>query len=248
MMKTYKTLLKNEFKLSLRGMDMLIFAVFMPIIVLVILGFIYGQKPAFEGAEYTFLEQSFGALCSIAICAGGVMGLPLVVSDYRSKHILKRYQVTPISPVMILLVEIFIYVIYAVVSLVSLLIVATVFFDFQMQGSFGGFILGWLFVMISIFSIGMMVGGIAKDSKIAGVIASVLYFPMLIFSGATLPYEVMPEAMQKIVNVLPLTQGIKILKATALGLPMENIGISCILLIGVTVICSFVGIKCFKWE
>ena len=92
MMKTYKTLLKNEFKLSLRGMDMLIFAVFMPIIVLVILGFIYGQKLAFEGAEYTFLEQSFGALCSIAICAGGVMGLPLVVSDYRSKHILKRYQ------------------------------------------------------------------------------------------------------------------------------------------------------------
>ena len=57
-----------------------------------------------------------------------------------------------------------------------------------------------------------MVGGIAKNSKIAGVIASALYFPMLIFSGATLPYEVMPGAMQRIVYVLPLTQGIKILK------------------------------------
>ena len=39
---------------------------------------------------------------------------------------------------------------------------------------------------------------------------------MLIFSGATLPYEVMPGIMQKIVDILPLTQGIKILKASTL--------------------------------
>ena len=91
-MKTFSTLLKNEIKMSLRGMDMLIFAVFMPIVVLIILGIVFGNKPAFEGADYSFLEQSFGALCSISICAGGVMGLPLVISDYRDRKILKRYQ------------------------------------------------------------------------------------------------------------------------------------------------------------
>ncbi len=32
----------------------------------------------------------------------------------------------------------------------------------------------------------------------------------------------MPEAMQKIVDILPLTQGIKFLKATSLGFPIEN--------------------------
>lgn len=85
-MRAYKTLLKNELKTSLRGMDMLIFAVCMPIVVLVILGMIYGNKLAFEGADYSFIEQSFGALCTIAICAGGVMGLPLVISDYREKN------------------------------------------------------------------------------------------------------------------------------------------------------------------
>ena len=40
------------------------------------------------------------------------------------------------------------------------------------------------------------------------MIASVLYFPMLVFSGTTLPLEVMPGAMQKIVSLFPLTQGI----------------------------------------
>lgn len=247
-MKAFRVLLKNELKMSLRGMDMLIFAVIMPIVVLIILGIVFGQKPAFEGAEYSFLDQSFGALCSISICAGGVMGLPLVISDYRAKQILKRYQVTPIKPILVLMAEVAMYVVYAVVSLITLFLVATLFFGFRMHGNFGLFLLGYLLVMISIFSIGMMVGGIAKNSKIAGVIASALYFPMLVFSGATLPYEVMPDVMQKIVDILPLTQGIKILKNAALGLPIGDATVPVIIMLVIAVICGFISIKFFKWE
>ena len=247
-MKSFNTMLKTELKLSLRGMDMVIFSICMPIVVLVAIGVIYGNKPAFEGANYTFLEQSFGAITSIAICAGGVMGLPLVVSDYRSKHILKRFKVTPVDPIVILLVQVTIYALYSLVSMISLFLVAKLFFKFNMQGNILNFILGWLLVMISMFSIGIMVGGISKDSKIAGVIASVLYFPMLIFSGATIPYEVMPNIMRNIVDVFPLTQGIKILKSAILGQPVENIIIPIVIMLIITAICSIVVIKCFKWE
>ena len=247
-MRSFITILKTELKLSLRGMDMFIFAICMPIVVLVAIGIIYGSKPAFEGANYTFLEQSFGAITSIAICAGGVMGLPLVVSDYRSKHILKRFKVTPVDPIVILLVQVTIYALYSLVSIISLFLVAKLFFKFNMQGSVLNFILGWLLVMISMFSIGIMVGGISKDSKIAGVIASALYFPMLIFSGATIPYEVMPNIMKNIVDVFPLTQGIKILKSATLGQPVENIIIPIFIMLIIATICSIVAIKCFKWE
>ena len=247
-MRSFITMLKTELKLSLRGMDMFIFAICMPIVVLVAIGVIYGSKPAFEGANYTFLEQSFGAITSIAICAGGVMGLPLVVSDYRSKHILKRFKVTPIDPIVILLVQVVIYALYSLVSMSSLFLVAKLFFKFNMQGSVLNFILGWLLVMISMFSIGIMVGGISKDSKIAGVIASALYFPMLIFSGATIPYEVMPNIMKNIVDVFPLTQGIKILKSAILGQSVENIIIPIFTMLIIAVICSTVAIKFFKWE
>ena len=247
-MRSFITILKTELKLSLRGMDMFIFAICMPIVVLVAIGIIYGSKPAFEGANYTFLEQSFGAITSIAICAGGVMGLPLVVSDYRSKHILKRFKVTPVDPIVILLVQVAIYALYSLVSIISLFLVAKLFFKFNMQGSVLNFILGWLLVMISMFSIGIMVGGISKDSKIAGVIASALYFPMLIFSGATIPYEVMPNIMKNIVDVFPLTQGIKILKSAILGQSVENIIIPIVIMLIITAICSAVAIKCFKWE
>ena len=247
-MSSFMTMLKIELKLSLRGMDMFIFAICMPIVVLVTLGIIYGSKPAFEGANYTFLEQSFGAITSIAICAGGVMGLPLVVSDYRGKYILKRFKVTPVDPILILLVQVTIYALYSLVSMISLFLVANLFFKFNMQGSILNFILGWLLVMISMFSIGIMVGGISKDSKIAGVIASALYFPMLIFSGATIPYEVMPNIMKNIVDVFPLTQGIKILKSATLGQSVENIIIPIFTMLIIAVICSTVAIKFFKWE
>ena len=248
MMKAFKTMLKTELKLSLRGMDMVIFAIFMPLVVLVILGVIYGTKPAFEGAEYSFLEQSFGALATISICAGGVMGLPLVVSDYRGRHILKRYQVTPVSPGLLLLVQVAIYTLYAVVSLLSLSLTATLFFGFQFRGSIAGFLAGSLLVIVSMVSIGMMVGGVAPDSKTASMIACVLYFPMLIFSGATLPYEIMPATLQRFADFLPLTQGIKFLKAASLGQPVDSVFLPLVIMAALAVLCSAVSIKCFKWE
>lgn len=247
-MKTFKTMLKTELKLSLRGMDMLIFAICTPLVILIILGIIYENKPAFEGAEYTFLEQSFGALTTISICAGGVMGLPLVVSDYRSKGILKRYKVTPVSPSIILFVQVTIYTLYAVTSLLLLFLVASLFFGYEFHGTFIHFLGGYLLVVVSTFSIGMMVGGIAANTKIASVIASLLYFPMLIFSGATLPYEIMPAVLQKVADVLPLTQGIKLLKAASLGLPVDSVLLPLIIMISIAFICIMISIRYFKWE
>ena len=247
-MKTFKTMLKTELKLSLRGMDMFIFAICMPVVVIVLLGIIYGDKPAFADAENTFLQQSFGAVSTIAICAGGLMGLPLVVSDYRNRKILKRLKVTPVKPITILLVEITIYCIYSLVALALIYLVAFLFFDFQIIGSFWQFFLSFVLVMLSMFSIGMMVGGIAPNMKIASTVASILYFPMLIFSGATLPYEIMPNALQNFANILPLTQGIKLLKGTALGLPIDNIIFPIGLMVVIIVICTTVSLKFFKWE
>lgn len=247
-MKSFRTLLKNELKLNIRNMNMVIFAVIMPLIVLIILGFIYGTKPAADGTAYTFMEQSFGALCCISICAGGLMGLPLVVSEYRERKILKRFQVTPISPAKLLLVEFLIYVIYCIVSMLTLFLAAMLFWKIKIHGSFLLFLGSWLLTMVSTLSIGLLVGGIAKNMKSASVIACILYFPMLIFSGATFPFEVMPIIMQKIIGILPLTQGMQLMKAAFLGIPLENTLLPVIIMSAVTLICFGISIKCFKWE
>lgn len=246
-MNKFYTMFKTELKLSLRGVDMIIFALCMPVGMVLLLGIIYGSRPAFEGAGYSFLEQSFGGISTIAVCAGGVMGLPLVISDYRQKKILKRYQVTPTSPVFLLAVQVAVYGFYSLASL-GLVTLASLLFGVRMHGSWLLFLLFYLQVMVSMFSMGMMVGGIAPDGKTAGIVASMLYFPMLILSGATLPYEVMPFALQKVSDLLPLTQGIKLLKAAALGQPVEIMWAPFCLMIILAVLCGGIAVRFFKWE
>lgn len=212
-MKRFFTFLKTELKLSLRDMNMVIFAVIMPLVIFIILGIIYGARPAYDGADYTFMEQSFGAVSAIAICASGLMGLPLAVSGLREMKILKRLRVTPVSPVFVLVVELAMYIVYCAVSLATLS-VAALLWGVRLHGSLLAFLGGWTFTMLSTLSVGMLAGGMAKDTKQAAVIASILYFPMLFFSGTTLPLEVMPKAMRKIVSFFPLTQGLTMMKNT----------------------------------
>lgn len=98
------------------------------------------------------------------------------------------------------------------------------------------------------FSIGFMVGGVAKDTKAAGIIASVLYFPMLIFSGSTLPYEVMPKSLQRIADIMPLTQGIKLLKSACLNLSFDNAVFPVVVMGVIAAICTGIAIKFFRWD
>ena len=246
-MKRFFTFLKTELKLSLRDMNMVIFAIIMPLVIFIILGVIYGTKPAYDGADYTFLEQSFGAVGAIAICASGLMGLPLAVSGLREMKILKRFRVTPVSPVFILGVELSMYIVYCAVSLATLS-AAAFLWGVRMHGSLLAFLVSWALTMLSTLSVGMLVGGVAKDTKQASVIASVLYFPILIFSGTTLPIEVMPTAMQRIVSVLPLTQGLTMMKNTFLGIGIGSVLLPVCVMLSVAALCTALAVRFFRWE
>ena len=110
-----------------------------------------------------------------------------MVAGYRERKILKRFRVTPISPVMLLGVEFTIYVLYAAVSMALVFPIGAVLWGVRLPGSPAAFLGSWLLTLVSTLSIGMMVGGIAKNEKMASVIACLLYFPMLIFPGPRCP-------------------------------------------------------------
>lgn len=94
----------------------------------------------------------------------------------------------------------------------------------------------------------MLVASVAGNIKTANLLCTVLYFPMLIFSGATLPYEVMPSALQRVADIMPLTQGVKLMKNAALGLPIENAAVPVAVMVILAVICVVVSIRFFRWE
>ena len=58
----------------------------------------------------------------------------------------------------------------------------------------------------------------------------------------------MPIPLQKTADVMPLTQGIKILKAVVLDRPVDNVALSLIIICVIAVICTVLSAKFFKWE
>ncbi len=248
MMKSFSTLFKTEFKIALRTLDAILFGILFPIGIALLLGFIYGDKLAYEGANYTMLQLSFGAFVSIGICATGLMGLPLAIADYRHRKILKRFKVTPISPSKLLIVQVVNSFLLAVISAVSTYLVAKFVFGYVMLGSGGKFILTFLLVTLTVYSMGVLIASIAPNIKMANLICTLVYFPMLFLSGATVPYEIMPKALQNISDILPFTQSIKLLKGVSLGEPTNDLMFQLLLMIGISVICILGSLKFFKWE
>lgn len=157
------------------------------------------------------------------------------------------FQLTPVSPVFILGIELLMYVIYCAVSLATLS-VAALLFGVKLHGSLLAFLGSWVLTMLSTLSVGMLAGGIAKNTKQASIIASVLYFQMLVFSGTTLPIEVMPKAMQKVVSFFPLTQGLTMMKNAFLGIGTDSILIPVCVMLGVTALCTVLSVRFFRWE
>ena len=203
-MRRFVTFLNTQLKISLRDMNMPIFALLMPLVIFLVLGILYGGKPAYDGAGYTFLEQSFGAVSAVAICAGGLDGAAAWRSRTRGNgRFSKRLPGHaghagiplggPAGHVCGLLRPVPGHPVPCVAALVKV----------RLHGALLPFLGSWLLTMLSTLALGMLVGGVAKDTKQAGVLASILYFPMLIFSGATLPMEVMPPVDAEDRQLLP---------------------------------------------
>ncbi|MGN1146036.1 MAG: ABC transporter permease [Acetatifactor sp.] len=245
-MKRFLRLYSIEQKLALRSCDMLIFGVFMPVGILVLISVIAGSKMAGEG--YTYLEGSFASLIAVGVCAMAFMGIPLTIADYRDKKILKHFFATPCSPAVLLLADVLCCFVTAAASAIAVSIVSVVCLGYRMPGNVIAFIGAWLLTLVCMFSIGLMIASLCRTVKAANAVTSLVYFPMLFLSGATIPYELFPTGLQRLAAFLPLTQGIKLMKAVSLGLTPDSLWLIIVLLLGITVVCSVVSIKAFRWE
>lgn len=103
-MKSLKTLFNIEFKLSIREFSGVLFGMILPVGLMLLLGTLYGHQRV-DGQAYTLVQQAFPAVITIGICATGLMGIPITLSNYRDKQILKSFQVTPTSPLVLLMAQ-----------------------------------------------------------------------------------------------------------------------------------------------
>ena len=240
-------LAKVEGKLAIRSIDGILFGIGMPLGVLLLTTMIAGNKQA-GNTSYTFLDSSFSSLLVVGICATAFMGIPLTICDYRDKKILKHFFVTPASPGHLIATQVLVAMTTAIISAGLVALAAIVFLDYRMQGNWLLLIASYFLVMIAMYSLGLLIASLCKNMKIANLVCSLVDFPMLFLSGAVIPFEIFPRGMQKVASVLPLTQGVQLLKSVSLNQPVGNPQFVIILLSVISIVGFGLAAKFFRWE
>ena len=136
----------------------------------------------------------------------------------------------------------------SVISAILVAAAAVIVFGYRMGGSLPAFMGAWLLTMFSMFSIGLLAASLCRTTKSLNVATSILYFPMLFFSGATIPYELFPKGLKAVADIMPLGIGIDLMKAASMGSDMSGSMANIIILASIAVICSIAAVKTFRWE
>ena len=246
-MRRFLTLYKIEQKLFFRSPDVFVFNLCMPVVVLLLIGFIAGDQAA-GGEDITYIQSAFASLTAVGICCSAFMSIPIVMVDYRDKKILKRLYCSPASPVRLLAADTLCSVVMSAISAVLVAAAAVMVFGYRMEGDFLYFMGAWLLTLISMFSIGLVAAALCRTTKSLNVATSILYFPMLFFSGATIPYELFPKGLQRVADVMPLGVGIDLMKAASIGADMKGSLPNIIILTVIAAVCSTVAVRTFRWE
>jgi ABC-2 type transport system permease protein len=121
-------MLKIEMLLAFRHGDMILFGIVMPVSIMMLIGAIGDSKT---------VAENFAGVASVGICAAGLMGIPLTVASYRHEKILKRFQATPVSPLILLVSITALQTLFAWVSGVGVYLTARFMFGMSLEGGAG---------------------------------------------------------------------------------------------------------------
>lgn len=247
-MKAFKELVIVEFKCFTRNFINMFFILIFPPFFLILFGEIYGNDPSplFDGQGT--IDASVPAYMGMIITVTGIMSLPLALASYREKKILKRFKATPMSPFHILVSQILVNLVMTILGAAILIVVGKVKYDLKFDGNVSTVTLASLITIICIFSIGFLIASVVNGTKAANAVANIIYFPMLFLTGATLPLETMPDNIKNISKFLPLTHAIEMLKGVWKGEDISNYNNDIVILLVITLICSIISIKLFRWE
>ena len=237
-----------EAKLFLREPMASFFTLMFPLMLLLIFGSIWGNKPSpfFGGVGY--IDVAVPMFTAMIIATSGFLSLSIQMAEYREAGILRRMKATPVRPEMIMGAMVVVIFFMAVAGMMLLIIAGILIYGLRFSGNASHVILGFILSSFSFFSMGFVLAGLMPTARTAQVTAMVLYYPMLFFSGAVLPVEILPESIRKIALALPLTHVVSLLRSLWIGKPWSECMMEVLILLGIMAVGLLVSSRTFRWE
>ena len=196
-----------------------------------------------------YIDFLLPGLMAMTIMQLSVAGSGFNIVEFRRKGILKRLFGTPIKPNDFITAIVLARMGIVLIQLTLLLLFAVTIFNVSIVGNFITF---YLMIMLGTFiflCLGFCLGSVAKTQQSVMMVGNIVIFPQMFLSGIFFPIEAMPELMQPIAQLLPLS-----FVATAMR-EVANNGTSLLeitpTLIGIAIwlVVSFVvSVRLFVWK
>jgi len=239
-----------QFKLYLREPVAFFFTLAYPTMLLLLFGFIYGNQPDFEfwGRNFGTVDASVPAYAGIIIGTVAMMGIPIDTATSRETGILRRYRATPLHPAVYLAASVVVYLAIALLGMAILVVVGKLVFGLRMAGSWPSILAAFTLSAGAFFSIGYLIAGLVPTARVAQAVGMVIFFPMMFLSGAGMPLQLLPEALQKVSDFLPLTYVVRLIQGLWFGEAWRALWLPTLVLCGILLAGTLLATRFFRWE
>jgi ABC-2 type transport system permease protein len=178
---------------------------------------------------------------------GVFAAIPLV--QQREKLILKRLNATPLPRWTLVGANVNVRLLIAAAQTTLIVGIGVLVLGVEIIGTWlpiiGFVVLGAL----TFTSIGYVIASFAKTEEAANGMTSVVQFPLMFLSGIFFPIAIMPEPLQAVAVLMPLTYLGDALRQTMVGgAPFAPLPIDALVLGGWLVVTLAVSARFFRWQ
>jgi ABC-2 type transport system permease protein len=251
-MRTLARLTWVEIKLFIREPITVIFTLALPIIFLFVMGGVFGNTPDTDDPEMMVfrgvgaLDYYIPAYFALVMMAIGTVALPVHLTAYRERGVLRRMRASSISVWALLGSQLAVAFIIAVLGSLLIMAFGLLVYEPHLPQQIGLLIPGFLLGLLCFTALGFFLGAVLPSTRAAQGLGLILFFVMMILGGAGPPPEVLTGAMDAIGNFTIIRHVILMLQDPYLGLGWN--GFASLVAVGVTVVAGLLAARFFRWE
>jgi imidazolonepropionase-like amidohydrolase/ABC-type multidrug transport system permease subunit len=242
-MKAFLALLKIDLKLARRNRAVLFFNLLFPLVFF----FVFAQ--AFDARQGKIIFVVVTMVIVIGILGNGLFGAGIRAVQEREENILRRYKVTPITPVPLIVASMLTGVLVYLPTVIVILLLANRLYGMPLPHNL---IALFAFICVGVLAfraIGSIVAAVVNTSQEANILVQLIYMPMLFLSGATIPLSVFPNWLQVVTQFIPATYLMSgIAGILQRGESLAQNWKSILALLVAAGVGLFIATKLFRWE
>ncbi|WP_407272756.1 ABC transporter permease [Radiobacillus sp. PE A8.2] len=184
-------------------------------------------------------------MIALAIAQGGLFGMVDLV-EMRRKGLIKRLRMTPAKMSIFGISDMVMRMVFSVIQIVILSLIGVFIFGANLYIDFLSLLIVFLLGALSFNALGYFISAFSKTTEAYMGVANIVSFLMMFLSGVFFPIETMPEWLQPVSHVLPLTyfaQGLRDSMVYSTGIISSSFWIG----VGILVIWGIVSYVLGSW-